>query len=312
MPRHLCSYTFGLAIPTLALGWALVIPAPAHAAVPHHDKVAVVIMENKSYNQARVQPHTASLIAGGAVFTQSTAVAHPSQPNYLALWLGSTLGYSSDACPLVTTLFNFENLGHACQVAGLTWRAYSENLAVVGSTACSYDGNATSGLYTRKHDPWTYCANVDHTRERPYTDLAADIAGGTLPNLMFVVPNNCHNSHNSTTAGCTIADGDAWLAANLPPLQAALGPTGLLILTWDEDDGSSSNRVLTVFSGAQVMPGAVSNVAINHYTVVRTICDALGFASFNSASIEDPIDGVWLSPTSTSTQSWGRLKLLYR
>lgn len=312
MPRHLRPYAPAVAIPALALVLALAAPVPARAAVPHHDHVAVVVMENKSYDQARLQPYTASLIAGGALFTQSFAITHPSQPNYLALWLAHTLGYTTDACPLTATLFPYENLGHACEAAGLSWRAYSENLAVVGSTACSYDGNASTGLYVRKHAPWTYSANVDHTRERPYGDLAADIAGGTLPNLVFVIPNNCHNSHNSTTAGCTIADADAWLAANLPPLRAALGPTGLLILTWDEDDGSSSNRILTVFSGAQVIPGAVSSVHVNHYTVVRTICDALGIVSFNYASIETPIDGVWYQVVPTITPSWGRLKQLYR
>ncbi|HEY6867511.1 MAG TPA: alkaline phosphatase family protein, partial [Candidatus Eisenbacteria bacterium] len=106
---------------------ALAPPSLAVAAVPHHDHVAVVIMENKSYAEARLQPYTASLIAGGAVFTLSFAITHPSQPNYLALWFGSTLGFTTDACPLTAPL-SFENLGHACEAAGLTWRAYSENL----------------------------------------------------------------------------------------------------------------------------------------------------------------------------------------
>ena len=301
----------GLALPVLALGLALFAPRPAAAAVPHHDRVAVVIMENKSYAQASTQPYTMALMASGATFTNSVAVAHPSQPNYLALWFGHTLGYTTDACPLTSPL-SFENLGHACEAAGLGWRAYSENLAVVGSTACSYDGNASTGLYTRKHEPWTYSANVNHTRERPYTDLAADIAGGTLPNLIFVIPNNCHNSHNSSTVGCTLSDADSWLAANLPALKAALGPTGLLILTWDENDNSAGNRVLTVFSGAQVIPGVVSAQAINHYSVVRTICEALGLQPFNIAADMATVDGVWTQVVKTDAKSWGRLKTLYR
>jgi acid phosphatase len=295
----------------LVLSLAASGPRAAHAVVPHHNHVAVVIMENKSYAQASVQPYTASLIAGGAVFTLSFAITHPSQPNYIGLWFGSTLGFTTDNCPLTTPL-SFENLGHACEAAGLSWRAYSENLAVVGSTACSYDGNALTGLYTRKHDPWTYCANVDHNRERPYTDLAADITGGTLPNLVFVIPNNCHNTHNSSTPGCGIADGDAWLAANLPTLQAALGPAGLLILTWDEDDGSAGNQILTVFSGPLVIPGSVSTHVISHYTVTRTICDALGIPPMASAATAVQIDGIWFQPVAVTPASWGRLKLLYR
>jgi hypothetical protein len=302
---------FAAALATLALGLVPAAARPVSAAVPHHDHIAVVILENKTYAQAIAQPYTASLAALGAKFTNSVAITYPSQPNYLALWFGHTLGFTTDNCPL-TSPVSFENLGHACEAAGLTWRAYSENLAVVGSTACSYDGSASTGLYTRKHDPWTYSANVDHTRERPYTDLALDIAGGTLPNLSFVIPNNCHNSHNSTTPGCTIADADNWLSVNLPPLMAALGPTGLLILTWDENDNSAGNQILTVFKGPLVIPGAVSSQPINHYSVVRTICEAFGITPFNIAADMATVDGVWVQTVKTAPPSWGRIKTLYR
>jgi len=286
--------------------------ATASAAVPHHDHVAVVIMENKSYDQVRTQPYTASLISAGAVFTQSYATTHPSQPNYIALWAASALGITNNNCPAPGTPLTAENLGSACQASGLSWRAYSENLAFAGSAACSYDGNASSGLYTRKHDPWTNFSNLDHARERPYGDLAADIAAGTLPNLVYVIPNNCHNTHNSGTPGCNIPDGDAWLAANLPALRTALGPTGLLILTWDEDDNFAGNHILTVFAGPRVIPGAVSTRTITHYTLVRTICDALGLTPFANAAAETPIDGVWLATTDARKPSWGRVKLIYR
>jgi hypothetical protein len=274
--------------------------------------VVVVIMENKSYDQVRTQPYTASLISAGAVFTQSFGTTHPSQPNYFALWAASTLGVTTNNCPPAGTPFSAENLGQACEAAGLTWRAYSENLAVAGSAACSYDGNASSGLYTRKHEPWTCFSNLDHARERPYVDLVSDIAAGTLPNLVFVIPNNCQNTHNSTTPGCGIADGDAWLAANLPALRTALGPTGLLILTWDEDDNFAGNHILTVFTGPRVLPGAVSARTIAHATVVRTICDALGFPPFGGAGAQAPIDDVWRTTTVTPTPSWGGIKLIYR
>ena len=302
-----------LAVPMLA---ALGILAPCRAAlpaaVPPHDHVVVVIMENKSYNQVRTQPYTASLITAGASFTTSYGVLHPSQPNYIALWAGSTLGVGSDNCPAPGGPFNVENLGHACEAAGLTWRAYSENLPSPGATGCSYDGSLSTGLYTRKHDPWTQFTNLNHQNERPYPDLAADIAASTLPNLVFIIPNNCHNTHNSSTLGCGIADGDAWLAANLPPVLTAMGPNGVLILTWDEDDNSSSNHILTVFVGPHVSPGYVATRLITHYTVNRTICDALSLPNFGNAAFETPITDVWALPIAGSPSSWGRMKALYR
>ncbi len=282
------------------------------AGVPPHDRVVVVVMENKSYDQVRTQPYTASLGAAGAAFTNSFGVTHPSQPNYFALWAGSTLGVTSNNCPAPGSPFSVENLGHACATAGRTWRAYSENLPSAGATGCSYNGSVSSGLYTRKHDPWTNFSNVSHVNERPYPDLAADIAAGTLPNLVFIIPNNCHNTHNSSTAGCGIADGDAWLAANLPPVLSALGPNGVLILTWDEDDSASNNHVLTVFVGPQVTPGFVATRTVTHYTVTRTICALLGLPNFGVAASETPITDIWMVPVSAPPSSWGRVKAIYR
>lgn len=290
----------------------LAMPAVSPAAIPHADHVVVVVMENKPYSQARVQAYTASLIAQGAELTNSFASNHPSQPNYITLWCGNSLGVSNDNCPAPGSPYPYENLGSVCEGAGLTWKAYSENLAVAGSTACSYDGNVSTGLYVRKHEPWTYFSNVNHANERPYADLAADLAGNTLPNLAFVIPNNCHNTHNATTAGCTIADGDNWLAANVPPILAKLGPKGVLILTWDEDDNSLGNHILTVFAGAPVIPGAKFTGSVAHPTVVRTITELLGLPTLGVVAGYTPIDNIWYTPVPVAGRSWGRLKSLYR
>jgi len=53
----------------------------------------------------------------------------------------------------------------------------------------------------------------DVTDPMTITEVAAllDISAHTLPNLVFLIPNNCHNSHNTTTPGCGIPDADAWL-----------------------------------------------------------------------------------------------------
>jgi len=304
MSRHLAALVLILAAATRGT-------SAAGSSVPAHDHVIVVIMENKSYDAARVQPYTAALMTAGASFTNSFAVAHPSQPNYFALWGGNTM-VTNDNCPPAGSPYPYANLGQACAAAGKTWRAYSENLGAVGGTACSYDGNTSTGLYTRKHDPWVSYNNVVHTNERPYSDLAADIAASQLPNLAFVVPNNCHNSHNSSTPGCGVGDADTWLSQNLPAMIAAVGPTGLVVLTWDEDDSSSGNHILTVFEGPQVQPGAVSTRSITHYTVLRTIGDVLGLAPVGAAVSEQPITDVWLAATPARHTSWGALKIRYQ
>lgn len=287
--------------------------SPARAQdVPPHQRVVLVIMENKSYDQTRFQPYTASLIAKGATLTNSAGVTHPSQPNYFALWAANTLGVTNNNCPPAGAPFSDANLGQACEAAGLTWKVYAENLPAAGSTVCSADGSASSGLYTRKHAPWTYFTNLDHSRERPYSELAADLAADTLPSLSVILPNNCHNSHNSSTPGCTVPDADTWLSANLPPLIAALGPDGALILTWDEDDSASNNHILTVIVGPHAAPGSASGRAVTHYTVTRTICEMLRIPAFANAVTESPVTDIWSPAVPVLPTSWGRLKTMYR
>jgi hypothetical protein len=285
---------------------AVFAPGPAQAAdgVPAMDHVIVIVMENHSYDEVRIQTYTASLIQDGTSFSDSHGVTHPSQPNYLALWSGSTQGVSNDQCPPPGQPYSGENLGHACEAAGLTWKAYSEDLPSAGSTVCS----ANSSAYTRKHDPWTDFSNVDHTGEVPFSQLALDEAAGALPDLAFVIPNNCDNSHD-----CSVATADAWLSQHVPAMLDAVGARGLVILTWDEDDFTAANHILTVFQGVLVKSGNVSTHHLTHYTVLRTICDVLGLPPFGAATAESSMTDIWndASGVPTLPASWGRIKALY-
>ena len=262
-----------------------VLPVAAHAAaVPSLNHVVVVVMENRNYDQVRTAPYIARLVATASSFSDYHAITHPSQPNYLALWAGSTLGVSDDACPAPGSPFTAQNLGHACEAAGLSWRAYVEDLPSVGSDKCKANGD----LYVRKHNPWTNFANLNHQNERPYTDLAKDIAAGKLPNLAFVTPNQRDDMHSGS-----LAKGDAWLSRNLPAMVKAVGPQGIVVLTWDEDDDGPSNHILTVAAGGPVKAGYVSPRRSSHYTLLRTICDALKLPAFGAARSETPNSDIW-------------------
>ena len=282
---------------------AICFVAPtATADVPHLDHVIVVIMENHSYDEARVLPYTATLVSAGTSFSDSRAISHPSQPNYIAFWSGSMQGVSSDACPAPGSPYSTPNLGQACEAAGVTWRAYSEDLPAPGSSVCT----ANSSKYARKHAPWTQFSNLTHDNERPYTDFAIDAALGTLPKLAFVVPNQCNDQHS-----CALATGDTWLANNIPAMLQAAGPHGLVILTYDEDDKSAGNQILTVFLGAPVLVSHVSVQPVTHYTILRTICDVLGVPPFAAAATETPITDVWAA-TPVAPNAWSTVKALYR
>jgi phosphatidylinositol-3-phosphatase len=278
----------------LAALLATVSACDAQAQVPALDHVVVVVMENHSYDEVRLSPYTASLIASSSACTHSYAVTHPSLPNYLALWSGSTFGIDNDNCPADGSPFTAQNLGHACQVAGVSWRAYCEDLPTAGDPVCS------SGGYRRKHAPWTDFSNLDHTNERPLTDLLPDISAGHLPMLAFVVPNLCNSTHD-----CSISTGDTWLAGIMPVLINAVGSRGVVILTWDEDDDASGNRILTVFAGATVKTGFSHTAYVNHYGVLHTICDALGLPPIGAAASATPVDDIWAPVTAVGPRAAG-------
>jgi len=66
----------------------------------------------------------------------------------------------------------------------------------------------------------------------------------------------------------------------------------LLIITWDEDDGSEGNQIPTIFYGASVKPGQYSE-KITHYNVLRTIEQMYKLKHLGSAASAKPIKDVW-------------------
>lgn len=66
----------------------------------------------------------------------------------------------------------------------------------------------------------------------------------------------------------------------------------LLIVTFDEDDGSEGNRVATLFYGPMVKPGRYAQ-RIDHYNVLRTVLEMYGARVPNEASRAEPIRSVW-------------------
>ncbi len=77
----------------------------------------------------------------------------------------------------------------------------------------------------------------------------------------------------------TIAQGDAWLNNNLSNYATwAQANNSLLIVTFDEDNSASRNRIPTVFYGANVQPGATVDGRWTLHNLLHTIEDSNGTA----------------------------------
>lgn len=249
------------------------VPAPAHT--------VVVVMENHSYAEiigSPDAPYINQLASRGAVFTHSFAITHPSEPNYLALFSGSTQGVTDDGCPYQ---FTTPNLAADLIKAGKSFAGYAEDLPAAGAAVCS------AGEYARKHVPWADFSNVPASVSMPFTSFGA---GGfaQLPTVSFVIPDLCDDMHD-----CDVAAGDTWLRLHISSYADwAMSHNSLLILTWDEDDGSQGNQIPTIFAGQQVRPGRYAE-PITHYSVLATIEAAYGLPRDGQAAAAAPITSVW-------------------
>jgi len=240
----------------------------------------VVIFENEDARKivgAPDAPYLTSLAGAGATFTDAHGVAHPSQPNYLALFSGSTQGVTDDSCPQT---FAGPNLAAELAAAGRTFVGYSEDLPSQGYTGCG------SGGYARKHNPWVDFGALPSSVNQPYSALPTDFAD--LPTVSFVVPNLCDDMHD-----CGVAAGDAWAQQHLSGYVAwAQKHNSLLVLTFDEDNGSAANHIATVLVGPMVTTGA-SDQRIDHYSVLRTVGDMYGLPPVGHAADAAPLAGIW-------------------
>jgi len=273
---------------------SLVLPQPAAAAtsvVPRPDHVVVVIEENHSGAEIvgnANAPYITSLATGGASFTASYAVTHPSQPNYVALFSGSTQGLTDDSCP---HSYSASSLGDQLLGAGLTFTGYSESLPSPGYTGC------VSGAYARKHNPWIDFPAIPASANQPFSAFPSDYS--MLPAVSFVIPNLQNDMHDGT-----VAQGDAWLKASLSGyIEWAKTHNSLFVLTFDEDDNTAANRIATIFTGQQVAPGNYAET-INHYNVLRTLEDAYGLPGLGAAATSTPITDVWAAGNRPPTASF--------
>jgi hypothetical protein len=252
--------------------------------LPVPDHVVIVIEENQSYSDiigSSDAPYINSLAGSGAVFTQSYAIDHPSEPNYLDLFSGSDQGTSGDnPCPIGP--FHTPNLGGELIAAGLSFAGYFDGMPSVGYTGC-FGGS----WYTRLDNPLTDFSDVPSNVNKPFAGYFPTNFT-SLPQVSWVIPSLIHDMHDGT-----IAQGDTWLRSNLQAyINWSYQHNSLFILTFDEDDFGGDNQIPTIFVGPMVQPGQYSET-INHYSVLRTLEDMYGLPYAGHSADVNPITDVW-------------------
>ena len=193
--------------------------APALA----YTHVVVVIVENRDFSDVignRAAPYVSTVLARqGAVLTNSIALSHPSQPNYLQLFSGSpqTAATINDAvpgsfapagAPPTGAGLDTPNLGASVRRAGGTYATYSENLALAADPLAYEAGGRSGQLYVRKHNPGSNWIAANPVGNQLPASTNQDFSAfkatpfAKLPTLAFVIPNECNDAHGLAVLDC--------------------------------------------------------------------------------------------------------------
>jgi phosphatidylinositol-3-phosphatase len=250
-------------------------PPPA----THYAHVVVVIEENydgPSVVGNAAAPYLTSLAAQGEYLPNYHAVSHPSEPNYLALFTGSTQGQDGvDSCIVSSA----RSIAGEAVAAHVTVKGYVEGLGRTTGYAC-------------RHDAFSQLADA-RASVADFSSFPTDYA--TLPQLSVVVPNTTDDMHDQG-----IGPGDQWAKAQLDGYaQWAKSHASLLVIISDEhaadpnyatnQPGENGNTALAILEGAGIVPGTVVSTSFDHYAMLRTLEDIFGLGHLGASAGAAPI-----------------------
>jgi len=258
----------------LLAAWAALGPILA-APMPRYDHVFIIIEENRTADQIIGNPAAPAfnrLAKNYGYASNYFAVAHPSQPNYIALLGGDTFGITDDDAYFCKPGDRRAGCSHAGESGyvnhtirapaltdrlegrGLSWKGYFESIPQPGSTVDVWPASGPrAGLYAVKHNGFMAFKSVQDDPRRTarivgFDALERDIAADALPNFAQIVPDQCDDMHGR--ASCRdgtelVKRADATLGRIVKQIMATPMWKGAqncaIVVTFDEDGGDSLN-----------------------------------------------------------------------
>jgi phospholipase C len=271
--------------------------------VPDFKHIIMIVFENHEFDTVignRTMPDYNKFASENSLLTQYYAITHPSLPNYLALFGGDTFKITSDC---ENCFVSANNLADQIEATGRTWRAYFQDMphpCFVADTA----------IYVQKHNPFMYFDSIRLDAARcdrsvmPFSQLEKDLAAGSLPDFVYIMPNSCVSTDDIySNPDCNLSLADGWLSGVMGMLLDYLTPRAtsepyLIILTWDEGQGSHSCCGLPVEAGGRVPTVLISplarsafrdNTPYTHYSLLKTIETAWGLPFLGHASDDNNV-----------------------
>ena len=268
-------------------------------------RVFVYVMENTSFDDLVGNPdapYLNGLIKRGALATSYTATSHASLGNYLAMTSGQVPNVATTTdCQVYGTplcIQDVPSIADQLEAKGWTWRAYMDGMPKPCTRSDENTLEPTGTGYTPKHNPFVYYRKIVDDQPRcakhvvALPELWRDQKKGKVPNYSFVVPDTCHDGHDSgphCDEGGGVKEADSFARRTIPRILAdrSFREGGLLVLTFDEggvpdDDGPISvasggvdfgGRVYTLLLSPNVTAGAKLTDPYDHYSLLKTVED---------------------------------------
>jgi hypothetical protein len=273
---------------------------------PRIRHVFVLVLENQSYEYTfgpqSPAPYLArELPARGALLRQYHGIGHYSLDNYLALISAQAPNEETQMDCLVFSEFRptaagldaqgqlhgagcvyppiVKTLPDQLEAAGLTWRAYMEDMgnnSIRERATCAHvavggrentDEATVGDQYANKHNPFVYFHSIIDDQKRcdshvvNLSVLVRDLGDAAhTPNYVFITPNLCHDGHDDPCVdgqrGGLFAV-DQFLREWVPRITGspAFRDSGMLVITFDES-GSIKASGSTACCGERGLPGA--------------------------------------------------------
>jgi phosphatidylinositol-3-phosphatase len=315
----------------MVLGSASASATSSRTDLKNFQHVFVIMMENTGFDSLignQNAPFTNSAAATFGMATNYFGTTHPSQPNYVAMTAGLT-GPNSDN----DETLNVPNLVDQIEGSGRTWKSYSQSFSLCNGNALAHAcGNQ---LYERKHNPFVSFGDVQSSPARlarivDLSQLDADLASGNVPSYSFIAPDQCNDMHGrggGNTDPCRfanvqglIATGDAFLSTWVGKIMSSSAWDGnsVIFIQWDEADftgsgfngfgddtgccdsvaGQGGGHVVSLVISHSNHSAVTSDVAYNHYSVLRTIEEGwqLGCLGFACDTANVPAMGALTGP----------------
>jgi len=147
----------------------------------------------------------------------------------------------------------------------LTWNQTPDAAVTPGETPASVPSDASCRANMRDFPGNTPNATVDVQTNFTGSESFGDVT--------LITPSMCHDGHNGDATCGTNKGGveatDAWLSANLDGVRKDVGPTGVVIVAWDEDSSDCDGTGHCIPMPTWVMPGLDSDGAT---TSLMTVC----------------------------------------